>query len=129
MTGTTLSTTDSWNASVSFGVGIGLGGSSTISFGNSFGGSSTTSTDMQVSSSASRTYRGQPSNVINHDYDQVVLYLGVKLNATVDYLGNVVWGVDFSQVPSLGFAASGYPVSIGCLRPNSTVPASLCTAT
>ncbi len=123
VTGTTLSTEESWNVSANFGFGI---GNSSISFGNAFGGSTTTSTDMQISSSASRTYRGQASNAINHDYDQVVLYLGVKLNATVDYLGNVVWDIDFSQVANQGFAASGYPISIGCLRPNSTVPAVLC---
>ena len=129
VTGTTLSTTDSWNASATFGFGVGNNGSSTISFGNGFGGSSTTSTDMQMTSSASRTYRGQASNTINHDYDQVLLFLGVKLNATVDYLGNIVWDVDFSQVASQGFALSGYPVSIGCLRPVSTVPPALCSAT
>jgi len=129
VTGTTLSTTESWNVSATFGTGFGLNGSNSISVGDSFGGSSTTSTDVQLSSAASRTYRGQPSNVLNHDYDQVILYLGVKLRATVDYLGNVVWDVDFSQISSLGFAASGYPISIGCLRPNSTVPPSLCTAT
>jgi hypothetical protein len=81
---------------------------------------------MQISSSASRTFRGQASNTINHDYDQVVLYLGVKLNATVDYLGNVVWDVDFSQIANQGFASSGYPISIGCMRPGSTVPAVQC---
>jgi len=123
VTGTTLSTAESWNVSANFGFGI---GDSSISFGNAFGGSTSTSTDMQISSSASRTFRGQASNTINHDYDQVVLYLGVKLNATVDYLGNVVWDVDFSQIANQGFASSGYPISIGCMRPGSTVPAVQC---
>jgi hypothetical protein len=123
ITGTTLSTQESWNVSANFSFGI---GNSSVSFGNTFGGATSESTDMQISSSASRTYRGQASNAINHDYDQVVLYLGVKFNATVDYLGNVVWDIDFSQIANQGFAASGYPISIGCLRSGSTVPAALC---
>jgi hypothetical protein len=129
-TGTTLSTTDSWSVASSFGIGIGANGSSgTISFGNTFGGQTTSSVDVQMTSSASRTYRGQASNAINHDYDQVVLYLGVQLNASVNWEGNVVWDVDFSQVANQGFALSGYPISIGCLRPGSSVPPVLCEAT
>jgi len=123
ITGTTLSTQESWNVSANFSLGK---GNNSVSFGNAFGGSTSQSTDMQISSSASRTYRGQASNAINHDYDQVILFLGVKLNATVDYLGNVVWDIDFSQVSNQGFAASGYPISVGCLRPGSSVPAALC---
>ena len=129
VTGTTLSTEQSWNVESNFSFGIGNNGNNSISFGNAFGGATTKSTDMQMTASASRTYRGQASNTINHDYDQVILYLGVKLNAVVDYTGKVNWDVDFSQVASQGYAASGYPISIGCLRPNSTVPASLCDAT
>jgi len=129
VTGTTLSTDESWNVEANFSFGLGNNGNNSISFGNAFGGATTKSTDMQMTASASRTYRGQASNTINHDYDQVVLYLGVKLNAVVDYTGKVNWDVDFSQVANQGFAASGYPISIGCLRPNSTVPAALCDAT
>jgi hypothetical protein len=129
VTGTTLSTEESWNVEANFTFGLGQSGNNSISFGNAFGGATTRSTDMQMSSSASRTYRGQTSNTINHDYDQVILYLGVKLNAVVDYTGKVNWDVDFSQVANQGFATSGYPISIGCLRPGSTVPAGVCDAT
>jgi len=126
VTGTTVSTTESWNASASVGLSIGI---ASITFGEGFGGSTSKSVDMQNTTSASTTYKGPASNSINHDYDQILLFLGVKLNVSVDYLGNITWSPDFSQIPAQGYAETGYPIAVGCLRPNSTIPASQCAAT
>lgn len=126
VTGTTVSTTESWKNDNKVGVSVGI---VSLSFGNDFGGSSTRSIDLQHTTTSSRSYRGPPSNVINHDYDQVILYLGVVLTSEIDYRGNVTWGLDFSRIPSRGYAASGYPVAVGCLRPNSTIPALQCQDT
>lgn len=126
VTGTTVSTTQSWTNSSTAGLSGGIG---SITFGDSFSGSTSTSTDMQNTATQTTTYKGPATNSINHDYDQIVLFLGVKVNASVDYLGNTTWGVDFSQVAALGFAETGYPISVGCLRANSTIAAAQCTAT
>jgi hypothetical protein len=125
MTGTTVSTTDSWNNTNSVGISFGI---ASISFGSTYSGSNTRSVDLQNTSTASTTYRGPPSNSINHDYDQLILFLGVKVAITVDYQDHLTWGLDFSQIPSRGFAATGYPIPVGCLRPNSTIPAFQCEA-
>ncbi len=126
MTGSTLSTSESWNVSSTYGIAKGI---VSISFGNSFGGATSTSTDMQITTAASRTYRGPASNALNHDYDEIIVYLGAQVTADVDFQGNVVWGMDLSQMPSLGYSSSGYPIAVGCLRPNSTIPPALCADT
>lgn len=126
VTGTTVSSTSSWSNNSS--IGLSYAGFS-ISFGDDFGGSSTNSVDAEHTYNQSTTYKGPASNSINHDYDQILIYLGVKVQVTVDYLGNVVWSPDFSQIASAGYAETGYPISVGCLRSNSTIPASQCTAT
>lgn len=126
LTGTTISTTNSWNVSNSVGGSIGI---VDIKFGNAYGGSTTHSVDMQRTTSQSENFKAPPSNYINHDYDIIQLYLGVKVNASVDYLGKVTWGADFSKIASQGFAENGYNIAVGCLRPNSTVPASECAST
>jgi hypothetical protein len=123
VTGTTVSTTESWKNDNKVGFTAGIG---SISFGNEFSGSTTHSIDLQHSTTSGRSYRGPPSNAISHDYDQMILYLGVVLTSDVDYQGIVTWGLDFSQIPSRGYAASGYPIAVGCLRPNSTIPALQC---
>lgn len=123
LTGTTVSTTDSWKNDSKVGYSVGIG---SVSFGTEFSGSTTHSTDLQHTTTSTRSYQGPPSNVINHDYDQMLLYLGVVLTSTVDYQGNVTWGLDFSQIPNRRYAASGYPIAVGCLRPNSTIPALQC---
>src|SRR5262249_7951270 len=94
MTGTTLSTTQTWSSDSSFEFGLSLGSmGNTVGFGfslgDSFGGSTTQSTDVQATYSQNTTYRGPTSNALNHDYDQILLFLGVKLNASVNYLGQV----------------------------------------
>jgi hypothetical protein len=130
ITGTTVSTTSSWNRESSVGIQIGTSSDNhSITFGDSFGGSTTNSVDMQVTSTQSTTYRPPPSDLINHDYDQILIFLGVKVIGSADYLGNVTWSTDFSQVASQGFATTGYPVSVGCLRPNSSIPPLQCSAT
>ena len=129
VTGTTLSTTSSWSQESSAGLQIGNSSDNfKITFGDNFGGSTMHSVDMQQMSGQSTTYKAPPSDSINHDYDQIQIFLGVKVNASVDYLGNVTWSTDFSQIASQGFAETGYPISVGCLRSNSTIPASECTA-
>ena len=88
------------------------------------------SVDMQNTSSTSTMYKGAPSNSINHDFDQIQIFLGVSVNAVVDHPGHVIWGVDFSQIANRGFAETGYPISVGCLRSNSTISSSAaCTDT
>ena len=126
VTGSTMSTTSSWNNSSSVGVSIGI---FSITFGNNFGGQTTHSVDMQKTVTTNITYRAPPSDWVNHDYDQIQIFLGVNVNASVDYLGNVTWGLDFSQVLDRGFAVTGYDITGGCLRPNSPIPPSQCAAT
>jgi hypothetical protein len=128
--GTTLSTTNSWNFSIGFtfgGFDIGKSaGTDEIDYGNAFGGATTNSTDVQQTISSSVRYEGPRTNIINHDYDQIVLFFGVKINAEVDYLGAIRWGIDFSQVAAQGFSTTGYPIPVGCLRQNSTIPQDYC---
>ena len=129
VTGTTMSTTSSWSQESSVGVQIGSPDGFSVTFGDNFGGSTMHSVDMQQTVSQSTTYKAPPSDSINHDYDQIQLFLGVNVIASVDYLGNVTWSTDFSQIAAQGFAETGYPISVGCLRPNSTIPSFECTAT
>lgn len=124
VTGTTMSTTSSWLYGSTTGVGI---GNVDVTFGNDFGGSTTSSVDMQQTSNQSQTFVGPAADSINHDYDQIRIYLGVNINASVDYLGHVTWSPDFSQITNKGFATNGYPIAVGCLRSNSTIPVSQCT--
>lgn len=137
VTGTTVSTTESWNVSNSVSVTVDLdkskgtdtGPSATVTVGQGFSGSTTNSLDVQSTSNSSTKYQAPASNSINHDYDQVLLYLGVKFVARVDYLGNISWSVDFSQIDDQGFATTGYRIPVGCLRANSTIPSIQCDAT
>jgi hypothetical protein len=131
VTGTTVSTEQSWSVSSSAGVSIGSGntGSATIAFGNSYGGSTSQSVDMQRTSSSSEKFSAPSSDYINHDYDIIQIYLGVNVIASVDYLGKVTWSVDFSQVASQGYAENGYNIAVGCIRPYSTIPLSNCAST
>jgi hypothetical protein len=126
VTGTTVSTTDSWSKDSSIGIQV---GSFSITFGDNFGGQTTQSVDMQETISQTTTYRAPPSDFVNHDYDQIQIFLGVNVNASADYLGNVTWGLDYSQVASRGFAETGYGITVGCLRPTSTIPSSQCAPT
>src|SRR5690242_2031849 len=123
--GTTVSTTSSWSKGSVAGSQIGLQlptGDSPITFGDGFGGATTQSVDMQDSfARTSVTFAAGGADAINHDYDQILLFLGINVNASVDPLGNVAWGMDFSQILNQGFATSGYFVAVGCLRPNSTI--------
>lgn len=129
MTGTTVSTTQSWTSSSSVGGGVGYSGiSGSINFSNEFGGSTKSTTDVQITKNQNITYTGPASNSINHDYDQVVIFLGVQVHVSVDYLGNVTWTPDFSQMINHGFAETGYPITVGCLRPGGTIPSNQCTA-
>jgi hypothetical protein len=123
--GTTVSTTGNWSKGSVAGSQIGLQlptGDSPITFGDGFGGATTQSVDMQDSfANMSVTFAPPGSDAINHDYDQILLFLGINVNASVDILGNVTWGMDFSQILNQRFATSGYFVALGCLRPNSTI--------
>jgi len=76
---------------------------------------------MQSTSAANQKFNGPASNAINHDYDQIILYMGVRMPVLVDYLGNVTWALDFSQVASSGHPASGFFAVVGCLNPNSAL--------
>ena len=128
VTGTTVSTTTSWNNNSTVGYSS-IGDGASITFGAQFGGSTMHSVDMQHMSNEITTFRAPPSDSINHDYDQIQIFFGVKVNSSVDYLGNIIWDLDFSQIAAQGFATTGYPISIGCLRSNSTIPPSQCTDT
>jgi hypothetical protein len=124
--GTTVSTTQSWNNNSMTGVSV---GDNAVAFGNNFGGSTSTSVDMQDNKAIQVNYVFPPSNAVNHDYDQIWIFLGVVVNAFVDDLGNITWSLDFSQILNQGFAESGYPVTVGCVRLNSTIFSSpVCTS-
>lgn len=127
VTGSTVSTTSSWKNESSWSVSIGI---ASITFGDNFGGQTKDSVDVQETVTTNTTYKpGTPFDQVNHDYDEIRIFLGVKVNASVDYLGNVAWGLDFSQVASQGFAETGYGITVGCLRPNSTIPSDQCAET
>jgi hypothetical protein len=135
VTGTSVSTQETWNNSGQFTISADIlnskgtsVGSATITTGHGFGGSTTDTIDVQSTSNASTTYRGPAANTINHDYDQILIYVGVKFVARVDYLGTINWSVDFSQIASQGYAETGYPIPVGCLRANSTLPPGQCDA-
>ena len=123
--GTTVSTTSSWSKDSSVGAQTGLTlppGDSPITFGDAFGGATAHSVDMQDSfSHMSVTFNPPPMDSVNHDFDQILLFRGVDVNASVDSLGNVTWGADFSQILTKGFAETGYFITVGCLRPNSSI--------
>jgi hypothetical protein len=126
VTGTTVTAAHSWTDAVSLGLSIGI---ASISFGDTFGGSTSSAVDMENVSTDTTTYKGPASNSINHDYDQIIVYLGVKINTVVDYTGTLTYSFDFSQIPSEGYAETGYPIPVGCLRANSTISAAECAAT
>lgn len=135
-TGTTLSMMQSFSTPSTTGVSEGTPkGSGTInanvsvSISDTFGGSTSTSTDVELTDNTTDKYQAPSSNLLNHDYDQVLVFFGVKVTETVDYYGKITWAVSFASLDNTDDAASGYPVSVGCLRANSTIPASQCTAT
>lgn len=123
--GTTVSTTDSWTQQDSLGISFGNG--TTITIGDTFGGSTTKSTDVRQMISSDITYRGPATNSINHDYDQIVLFLGLVVRAEIDWQGNITWSMDFSQMVARGHPSGGYAIPVGCLRSNSTLSAADCT--
>jgi len=126
VTGTTVSTTQSWNNNSTAGVSV---GNQSVAFGDDFGGSTATSVDMQDNAHVQVNYQFPPSNSINHDYDQIWIFLGVDVNAFVDDLGNITWSLDFSKIQNR-FAGTGYPITAGCLRPDGAIFSSpACTAT
>ncbi len=123
VTGTTVSTSSNWSSASSAGVQTGLtANGSSITFGDDFGGATTQSVDVQNTSlGETATYNAPASDLINHDYDQILIFPGVNVNASVYSQGNVAWGMDFSQMAKQGFVQSAYAVWVGCLRPNSTI--------
>lgn len=128
--GSTVSTTDSWSVESTAGVQIGMGDTNiNVTFGNVYGGETTHSVDMQQTVTQTTNFRAPPSDFINHDYDQIRIFAGVKVNGAIDYLGAVTWGMDFSQIANQNFAEEGYLIAVGCLRLNSTIPASDCAST
>src|SRR6266571_782354 len=121
--GTTVTTEQTWSqdgTNHSYGGELSGNGDS-VTFGDSFGGSTSTSVDMQSTSAANQKFNGPASNAINHDYDQIILYMGVQMPVSIDYLGNVTWALDFSQVASSGHPADGFFAMVGCLNPNSAL--------
>jgi hypothetical protein len=127
--------TESWDESATAGASEGTPKGSTYSFnisvniGDGFGGSTTESTDVELTDNATDKYQAPASNALNHDYDQILLFFGVKLTETVNYYGAITWAVSFASLTNTDDAASGYPVSVGCLRANSTIPAAQCAGT
>src|SRR5438552_14395633 len=71
VTGTTLSTTETWKNSSTVGSGnIGSAANGvSVEFGFEFGGSTTNTVDMAETTNQSTGYRGSPSNSIDHDHD------------------------------------------------------------
>jgi hypothetical protein len=87
------------------------------------------STDVEITNNSTEKYQAPSSNALNHDYDQIILFFGVRVIETVNYYGAITWAVDFSALKNTNDAASGYPVAVGCLRANSTIPPAQCTDT
>jgi len=75
---------------------------------------------MQSSSAENAKFTGPASNSINHDFDEIILFLGVLVNVSIDYAGKVTQSLDFSQMASSGFPSTGYFVVVGCLNPISS---------
>jgi len=126
-TGSTVSLTQSFSASGSATYNVKGGtGSFKISGGITFGGDTKNSVDIAMTQTSTSKFQSPASNTINHDYDQIILMFGVVINQAVDYYHNITdISIDFSKVTT----PNGYPVSVGCLRPNSTIPATQCAAT
>jgi hypothetical protein len=126
VTGTTVSTTQSWNESVSVGISVGEGDlAATVTFGNKFGGSTMTSTDMAITTTVSTTFPSSALKApatINHDYDEILIYLGVQMDASLQTNGTVKWSMDFSQIANKGFSEHGYYIPVGCLKATNTLP-------
>jgi hypothetical protein len=123
VTGTTVGTTQSWAESVTVGVSAGIGG---VSFGNNFSGSTSTTTDMSITTTVSETFPPKTLTApatIDHDYDEILIYLGVQLHAALQVNGSVQWSLDFTHIPSEGFSEQGYFIPVGCLKSSSTLPA------
>jgi len=105
--GTTTSTTDSWKNFVQVEVANGANffgltaGQVKFSFGNEWGGSTTTSVDVQATVSGSLKVPAQQSDLINHNYDQILLQLGPQIDATVTrgigHQDQVQWALNFSN--------------------------------
>jgi hypothetical protein len=135
--GSTVSTTKSWSVQSTLGVNIGsnplgfpIGADTTITFGTNFSGSTTTSVDLQNMLNNSKTYKtGIASDSVNHDWDTILIYAGVNVNTTVDGSGGVTWGMDWSHITDQHFGMNGYPLTVGCLLPVSSIPSTECTGT
>jgi hypothetical protein len=93
---------ESWNATSSLG-----SGRAASKFRANARGATTKSTEA-----VSRRSYDRGNNTINHDYDQVILYLGVKPNAVVNYTGGEL-GVDFSRREP-GLRVSGFQYDCCC---------------
>jgi hypothetical protein len=136
VTGTTLSMTDSFSGTSTAGASEGtpkgsgtINANVTFSLEDGFGGSTMNSTDVEITNNSTEKYQAPMSNALNHDYDQIILFFGVRVIETVNYYGAITWAVDFSALKNTNDAASGYPVAVGCLRANSTIPAAQCADT
>ena len=127
VTGTTYGTTQSWNETVSVGLSVGVVGvGNEVSFGNKFGGSTMTSTDMSITTTVSTTFPSSALKApatINHDYDEILIFLGVQMDASLQTNGTIKWSMDFSQIANKGFSEEGYYIPVGCLKSSSTLPA------
>jgi hypothetical protein len=122
MLGTTVSTASSWTNGSSAGSQIGVEGVTSITFGDLFGGATANSVDLQDTfTNMSAPFAAPPADTLNHDYDQLLIFLGVNMNASVDSMGTVTWGMDFSQIQSQGFLPQGYIIAVGCIRPLSSI--------
>jgi len=136
VTGTTLSMTESFSQNSTAGISEGtpkgsgtINANVSISMGDGFGGSTTNSTDVEITDNSTEKYQAPSANALNHDYDQIILFFGVKVTESVNYYDVITWAVDFSALSNANDAASGYPVTVGCLRANSTIPAAQCADT
>ncbi len=130
--GTTTSTTHGWENTVSAQYKAGLsvplfGGDTTFSFERVWGASSTNATDVVQSINSTVTVHcdpasGQCSDYINHDYDQINLLFGIKINLLTyasatglpPGMSQVRWGLDFSQsipqVVKVGWLTGSIPM-------------------
>jgi hypothetical protein len=97
-----------------------------VSWGDKFGGSTTTTTDMAITTTVSTTFPSSALKApatIDHDYDEILIYLGVQMDAALQTNGTIKWSMDFSQIANKGFSEEGYYIPVGCLKSSSTLPA------
>lgn len=97
--GTSMSTTNSWKNSRKVEAALGTpkaGASATTTFGMDWSGSNKSQVDLKYSISQDMKANAAPSDKVNHNYDQILLLLGPRIDLHV-FPNNVIWTPDVSE--------------------------------